>query len=631
MKRNRIIVLLFAVMLVSMQFNIVTLAEDIYFDIYENCYDNVYGKSDNVVVQHFIDKGLFFKRSDVDTDKGYYIKADTRNRVNTLINSIKNDYQYIYLAFGYNGGASFQLFCSNKPFYGFNGGIVVPDNTDEILSYYRYLGNGNNINYFGSSTSDYSDLSNWQSGIKSYYDMKTTTCGGKSYVVINAYSSCNYGLLYSTVPVYSTYEARALIDGESFTSDYNSSYGLASSNFLSKFDKFWGSLTNVNIFSQGYDSNDYYNSPMDISSEGSNNALMQFTMCGVADTKYYSNYGLALNYALSDMAYNTYSKGKLCVDYTITLRMLEQNQNNVLPVKTLKCSQKYDLRGQSGSVEVDLFGLISSNMLSSVSDVLQYGAILQALNGTSVDGVVITKSVEYLNDIKNNKYLKFFNLNNILQSTTYTYNDVVYTYVFDTFTVSAKAYVSNGNSSTNRRNASVDLVKGSNNSYNYTGVDVDNLTPDTSDVINNTNYFVNTDNGYRYYNSVTNEVKDCGDTPFVSLGDIVINVDVNGGGGSSGSMVQNNNVSFPESIWIKFQDMNNVTIDDDDLSYESLAEQLKEGFGLIDDDSTPQYGDGFIYMISEVYSGIDPNLKTIIMFGISTTIGIAVIRMIFKR
>lgn len=623
MKRNKLIIFIMSLLLLVMNFNIVSFAEE--DTEYINCYGNkLFFKSEYtvaskpLVVRHFANQFLF----DIPSDRNF-TKEDLLNDVDYLLqNADVNwvDYPYYYIKIYDLSSSSYQYnleLCvsSTNDFVGCVGWDKASDGymnysvDDKTIHYNRWYPicviPGGNRDYAYFQRGNDGGHSTWESEDNSY-TYNDNTINGNS----------NQYLLCTNMNIYNNSEIRNITNGDLVVgANYYIHYG--------HFEEYKSQMTLLNDSMDV----DYGKSPLDTSSEGSNNAFSQFTMCGVADTKYYSNYGLALNYALSDMAYNTYSRGKLCVDYTITIRMVEQNQNNVLPVKTLKCSQKYDLRGHSGSVEVDLFTLIKSNINGSMFGNIPYYQILTALSGVSVSGVSVNKVNNPLFDALGDK----FHLPSVITDFFYVEDNVTYTYVFDTFTVSAKAYVSNGSSSTNRRNASVDLVKGSNNSYNYTGVDVNNLSPDTSDVINNTNYFVNTDNGYRYYNSVTNEVKDCGDTPYVSLGDIVVNVDISGGGGSSGNMTQNNNVSFPESIFIKFQDMNKVTIADDDLTYEALQKRLKEGFGLIDDDSTPEYGDGFISMISDIYSGIDPNLKIIIMYGISTTIGIAVIRMIFKR
>lgn len=104
-------------------------------------------------------------------------------------------------------------------------------------------------------------------------------------------------------------------------------------------------------------------------------------------------------------------------------------------------------------------------------------------------------------------------------------------------------------------------------------------------------------------------------------------------GNGTGSVIQN--VSFPDSIKVfilgGLSDNPNVTIQDDDLTDNGLREDLADGFGLFDDADTPEKYDGYISVVSDFYSGIDPHFKDLIMFGVSTTIGVAILRMIFKR
>lgn len=634
-KLKRLSALLLAVMVIVLAVPIMPKASDsVYYDIYENCYDNINGHSDNVVIQNFINNGCFLRRSESDSEKGIYINSDTRDWFNVALKSLSNDYKYIYFACGYNGGASAQFFASNKLFYGFNGGIVVPDatNLSDIKCLYYYMGNNNSINRSHTFSGDYSNIDNWSEGIKNYYDQTTTTYNGQSFVIVNAYSSCNSGLLYATVPVYSTYEANSLVYGESMTSDYTSSLSLGSTDFKGKFDKFWGKLTNVNVFSTGYTGADYEGG----GSYDSSLLMTQFTLHGVEDSRYLTNYGLSIQYAFNDSAYSQLSDGgKLHVNYIIECRVKEVNENYVYPLVRLRTDNHLYNIVQNGSLSVSLEDVLSNARIMnsdnvSTDDTYLYENILKALYGASTQEYRVSSLSHSGSSGVNGTMLTFGS------TITETKDNVVRTFEFSYFTIKADAYGTNGLVSTQRRTASVDLVKGVNESYGYKGDDIDNLVPDLSDYVSNSNYFTydNDTNTYNYYNSVTNETKSVGESPTVTMGDIIVNVDVSGGGG--GSMIQNNNVTFPDSIKIFIESHlpdsePNVTIEDDDLTDVSLREDLADGFGFLDDASTPEKNDGYIAMVSDFYSGIDPHFKDLIMFGVSTTIGVAILRMIFKR
>lgn len=624
MKRNRMIVMIISVMLVSMQFNIVSFAED-NID-YINCYgQKLLFRSDYNITSKTMLIRHMARFNFTDIPSGYnYTKSDLLVAVDKILQESDinySDYPYYYVGVVFTDANNFQLilrctkqsdlFCS------------LCEWNDPDTEFVRYFSPYQGSSGTSDDLQDYAVL-NYSSGVSTISNYNDGLYGYRDYAMF-----FNQGvyLLCSNMNLYSCSEYK-IIDGGSLAIDNASNLR---SCYLDNYK------SNLTLLNNDFDIN-YGGAPLDSSSEGSNNALSQFTMCGVVDNRYYSNYGLNINYAMSDLSYNTYKAGKLVVDYTISLRLVEENSNKVYPVMSLSSTQKYSLTGQSGYINVDLFNLIKDciGKYDSLEEYAMYNKITTALNGSSIDGVNVSISETFKNNLLNDIVTRV-GFSDVVDSITYTSSDIFYTFVFDTFTVSAKAYVSNGSSSTNRRSSSVNLVKGANNSYNYTGIDVDNLLPDTSDVIDNTNYYVynSDDNSYKYYNSVSNEYKNVGSEPYVSLGDIVINVDVNGGG-SSGSMIQNNNVSFPDNIIITIKgflsgDDAKVTIEDDDLTDNSLREDLADGFGLIDDASTPEAGDGYITLLNDTYSGIDPDFKDLIMFGISTTVGIAILRMIFKR
>lgn len=76
----------------------------------------------------------------------------------------------------------------------------------------------------------------------------------------------------------------------------------------------------------------------------------------------------------------------------------------------------------------------------------------------------------------------------------------------------------------------------------------------------------------------------------------------------------------------------NLIIEDDDYTDDALREDIKDGFGLIDNLDTPEKADGFIGLVSDFYTNtLDENFKKIIMFGLSSVVAIAIIRAVFRR
>ena len=110
--------------------------------------------------------------------------------------------------------------------------------------------------------------------------------------------------------------------------------------------------------------------------------------------------------------------------------------------------------------------------------------------------------------------------------------------------------------------------------------------------------------------------------------------------GSSGSII--NNITMPDHIFVSVSgstgsssgsgsDVGNVTIEDDDLSFDSLRESIKDGYGLIDDTDTGEKGDGLVAMMSDLFGYLPASFTGLIMLGMSSVVGIAILRMIFKR
>lgn len=112
--------------------------------------------------------------------------------------------------------------------------------------------------------------------------------------------------------------------------------------------------------------------------------------------------------------------------------------------------------------------------------------------------------------------------------------------------------------------------------------------------------------------------------------------------GTVGSII--NNITMPDHIFVNVSgssgggssggsgsDVGNVTIEDDDLSFNSLRDSIKDGYGLIDDTDTGAKGDGLIAMLSDLFGYLPAKFVGLIMLGTSSVVGIAILRMIFKR
>ena len=140
-----------------------------------------------------------------------------------------------------------------------------------------------------------------------------------------------------------------------------------------------------------------------------------------------------------------------------------------------------------------------------------------------------------------------------------------------------------------------------------------------------TYYYYSTDNSKKEITA-----KDSHDNTFTSISPP--------SGGSSGSVV--NNITMPDHIFVNLSgsggsgggsDIPDVTIEDDDLTFDSLRDSIKDGYGLIDDTDTAAKGDGLVAMLSDLFGYLPAKFVGLIMLGTSSVVGIAILRMIFKR
>lgn len=101
---------------------------------------------------------------------------------------------------------------------------------------------------------------------------------------------------------------------------------------------------------------------------------------------------------------------------------------------------------------------------------------------------------------------------------------------------------------------------------------------------------------------------------------------------STGNITQT--VTVPDTINVNLNhgsSGNDVTIEDDDLSFSSLTEVLKSGFGLIDDIDTETKGDGYVSMLEDLFPFLPAAFSDLPVLGVGTVVAIAIIRAILKR
>lgn len=186
---------------------------------------------------------------------------------------------------------------------------------------------------------------------------------------------------------------------------------------------------------------------------------------------------------------------------------------------------------------------------------------------------------------------------------------------------------------------SVDFISGSNDMSSYTpdasgnykyngdykdqGHYYDQVGTDAAGNASHSYYFYDTDNSK---NNIT-------------ANDYVTNNYTPKGSTSAGSVIQNNNVTLPDHVFVTVSGsgggsgdgIGDVTIEDDDLTFNSLRDSIKDGYGLIDDTDTSAKGDGLVAMLSDLFGYLPAKFVGLIMLGTSSVVGIAILRMIFKR
>lgn len=181
----------------------------------------------------------------------------------------------------------------------------------------------------------------------------------------------------------------------------------------------------------------------------------------------------------------------------------------------------------------------------------------------------------------------------------------------------------------------VDFLSGNNDMSSYTP-DTDGSYTYNDDYISQGHYYteVGTDAAgnttYNYYFYTTDGAK----TKTDASGS---NIDV-----SQGNVVNNNsnNINIPDNINVTINgglsggsspSAPDITIEDDDLSFKMLADTMKSGFGIIDDVDTDVKGDGFPAMLAYLYNGLPDVFINIILLGVSSVTGIAILLKLFNR
>ena len=182
----------------------------------------------------------------------------------------------------------------------------------------------------------------------------------------------------------------------------------------------------------------------------------------------------------------------------------------------------------------------------------------------------------------------------------------------------------------NRNDGHADILNKNSDYYQSTPTEDGDYIPDSVPTVaptNNYTYVTTDSNGnpiYNYYtiniDGITTPVN--GDSTLGIAFTEPLQVQINGslgGGGSSSSSSSTDDDDI------------NLTIEDDDYTDTALREDLKDGFGLLDDINTPEDGDGYIHMALSFFDGLDSDIEDIIGFGISSVITIAILRSILRR
>ena len=208
--------------------------------------------------------------------------------------------------------------------------------------------------------------------------------------------------------------------------------------------------------------------------------------------------------------------------------------------------------------------------------------------------------------------------------------DTTVHYTCKTLELNVSAYITDGNVKSKTSYGYVDLLTGDNQSMSVPGNDSE--TGEENEPQENSNTpdvepTVDPDGNVTYV--VVQDDDDDGDTIVNMPSELVLkfanSLNITGIGTSGGSS------SSSSSGGGSGGNNYDLTIEDDDYTDSALREDLSDGFGLLDDLSTDEKGDGYLGFVADFYSTLDGNMRDIIMFGVSSTVVIALIRQFLKR
>lgn len=215
-------------------------------------------------------------------------------------------------------------------------------------------------------------------------------------------------------------------------------------------------------------------------------------------------------------------------------------------------------------------------------------------------------------------------------------DDDKYAFDFIDIKVTGKMVNEENNIVSNSGFRTLELLTGKNSGYvNQYDSETESSVPGES--TSNGNFYdvaIETDSGgntyynYYYYDTTNNTV-----TPSINTGSneltlyfatplTIEGVSSSGGGSSSSS----SNATVGGS-----GDNINITIEDDDYTDTALREDLADGFGLFDDSETELKADGYLQMAAGFFNNIDSGLGAIIVFGISSSVVIGILRTALRR
>lgn len=267
------------------------------------------------------------------------------------------------------------------------------------------------------------------------------------------------------------------------------------------------------------------------------------------------------------------------------------------------------ITGSSGQITFDYMSLLLESGAYTGSDGLALTAVMYEADTQYDTGKFLGTNALTFADNKLGT-----NLADILESNEYiglmSLECNIVAYIQDGYEVGKKSY------------GYVDLVDGANQSVT-----------DVPDVMNEDDTV--TENGSKSESNLNDMKKD------TDSSGSPIYTEVTGSSNSNSSAEVVNNVIFPSDITVTViggsygNSSDNpdydITIEDDDYTDTELRNDLRDGFGMFDDVTTDKENDGFLNMLSGIFSMIDPELGDILTYGVSTAVVVSLLRLMFKR